>query len=68
MAKNGQVPTKLIDGENLKRDIKAYKYSECSAKTQKGLKNCFDEAVRAVLYKKSSSNGSVSLSGVCILL
>ena len=49
LSKNKQKPTASEGGEKLARELRAVKYVECSALTQKGLKNVFDEAILAAL-------------------
>jgi len=47
------LPVSYIQGVEACKDIGATMYLECSALTQKGLKNVFDEAIRVVLHPVS---------------
>ena len=49
LAENNQEPLSLDMGDSLAREVRAVKYVECSALTQQGLNNVFDEAVLAAL-------------------
>ncbi|KAJ8037339.1 Ras-related protein Rac1 [Holothuria leucospilota] len=43
-------PISHVQGLQMQKDVGAVKYMECSALTQKGLKNVFEEAIRVVLF------------------
>lgn len=64
-----QSPITYPEGLQMAKEIGAVRYLECSALTQKGLKNVFDEAIRAVLSpnpikkKKSKCEYKVILEG-----
>lgn len=49
LTKNRQRPISVDQAERMAKELKAVKYVECSALTQKGLKNVFDEAILAAL-------------------
>ena len=44
LARQKQVPISTDRGDRLARELGAVRYVECSALTQRGLKNVFDEA------------------------
>ena len=45
-----QRPVTLAQGEAMRKKISAVSYKECSALTQAGLKDIFDEAIKVVLF------------------
>jgi len=49
LREKNQTPITFEEGLEMTKTIGAIKYLECSALTQKGLKNVFDEAIRVVL-------------------
>ncbi|WVQ95424.1 hypothetical protein IAU59_002521 [Kwoniella sp. CBS 9459] len=64
-------PVTYAMGAQCARDVGAVKYLEASSKTQKGLKNVFDEAIRAVLAPQErgmSQGGSKKKKKQCVIL
>lgn len=49
LKEKGLSPITFQQGEDMTHEIKAVKFMECSALTQKGLKEVFDEAIKAVI-------------------
>jgi len=65
LAEKGQSCITFAQGEALAKQIKAVCYMECSALTQKGLKNVFDEALKCVIFP---DRGRRKAKSGCVLL
>lgn len=66
LAEKKLAPITYQQGVNMSKEINAVKYMECSALTQKGLKDVFDEAIRAVIAPQPTSKPKKK--GGCALL
>lgn len=58
-------PVSYQQGINITQTINAHKYMECSALTQQGLKNVFDEAIKIALYP---THKTIKKQNKCMLL
>jgi len=63
LKKSGQEPVAVSQAEQLCKELKAYKYLECSSLTQVGMADVFEEAVRCVI---NPAGARVSLLCVCV--
>jgi Ras homolog gene family, member A len=53
LKRTGQAPVSFEEGLAVAQKIGAYKYLECSARTQEGVKEVFEHATRAALLAKT---------------
>mgnify|MGYP001088088567 CR=1 FL=1 len=68
LKEKGLAPITPEQGEDMAKEIKAVKFLECSALSQKGLKEVFDEAIKAVVIPSRNKTTKKSGKGGCALL
>lgn len=61
-------PVSYAQGLALVQQVHALKYLECSARTQRGLKQVFDEAIRAVLTPFPAKDQRLRKKKACAIL
>lgn len=61
LAEQGLQPISKDKGLKLAKKIKAFRYMECSALTQKGLREVFDEAIRVVINPKAGQKKTCAI-------
>lgn len=67
LREKGLAPITDQQGVNMAEEIKAVKFMECSALTQKGLKEVFDEAIKAVILPPRTKVAKRGRSGCSLL-
>ena len=65
MDAGGGKPCTMAQGHEMKNKIGAAGYLECSAKSQMGIKEVFDQAIRAVLEKGAGGDDAGGGGGGC---
>eukprot|EP00008_Paramoeba_atlantica_P004562 CAMPEP_0201487706 /NCGR_PEP_ID=MMETSP0151_2-20130828/15174_1 /ASSEMBLY_ACC=CAM_ASM_000257 /TAXON_ID=200890 /ORGANISM="Paramoeba atlantica, Strain 621/1 / CCAP 1560/9" /LENGTH=203 /DNA_ID=CAMNT_0047872831 /DNA_START=78 /DNA_END=689 /DNA_ORIENTATION=- len=72
LKQKGQSPISKEEGDSMAQQIGALKYMECSALTQKGLKQVFDSAIKCVIVSASDTAAAPKKppqrSGGCVVL
>eukprot|EP00092_Neocalanus_flemingeri_P015976 GFUD01017294.1.p1 GENE.GFUD01017294.1~~GFUD01017294.1.p1 ORF type:complete len:202 (-),score=48.98 GFUD01017294.1:62-667(-) len=68
LEKQGKVPVTQAEGEEMAKSINAFCYRECSAKTSFGVKEVFDEAIKASFLTQTSSPSLCPLCPCCNMM